>query len=382
MNLDFKRNRKTLTLGVEMELQLLDPVTLELVPRAPEILRHVNHEKLTKEMFRSTLEIITGICADAHEVKKDLSKTLTHARQAGRELGIVFAGTGTHPFADYNEPVLSASPRYHELLDRNQWLIRRMAVYGLHVHLGMRDGDSCVRFMNFFQHVMHHLIALSASSPFWKGIDTGLAASRPTVYESHPTSGIPYPVKDWDEFNALYQNLLRVGSIESMKDIWWDLRPSPAFGTLEIRICDGPASMLELESIVAWIHLLAIWFEAEGEETFEETLAPVPWILRENKWRAIRYGTEAEIIRHQTLEVVSLSDHIHMWIDRMRPYIRKSGYEKYVEFIQTVLERGNSSARQRRVMAKTNDIRKVIEHNVREFDKGEPIWDIDRGRRP
>lgn len=375
MHLDFKQNTKTLTLGVEMEIQLLDPETLQLVPRAPDILQFVQHDKLTKEMFRSTLEMITGVCDDVHMVKDDLSKTLARVREAGKELGIAFAGTGTHPLADYNERILSASPRYHELHDRNQWLIRRMAVYGLHVHLAMRDGDSCIRFMNFFLHVMHQLIALSASSPFWKGNDTGLAASRPTVYEAHPTSGLPYPVSDWEQFNSLYQNLKRVGSIESMKDIWWDMRPSPGYGTLEIRICDGPATMLELESIVAWIHLLAHWFEAEGEKVFDEVLSPEPWILRENKWRAIRYGTKAQIIRHQTLEVSSLSDNIEMWMNRVRPYIQKLGYEKYAECIQTIFQYGNSSVRQRRVMEKTQDIRAVIQHNVREFDNGEPIWD-------
>ncbi|HLF63761.1 MAG TPA: YbdK family carboxylate-amine ligase [Saprospiraceae bacterium] len=375
MYLDFKNNATSLTLGVEMEIQLLDQGTLQLIPRAPDVLALVKDEKLTKEMFRSTLELITGICRDVHDVSDDLMKTLRRVREAGKALDIAFSATGTHPIADYNERILSASPRYHQLLDRNQWLIRRMAVYGLHVHIAMRNGEECIRFMNFFLHFIPHLIALSASSPFWKGVDTGLAASRPTVYEAHPTSGLPYVVRDWAQFNILYHNLLRVGSIESMKDIWWDMRPSPTYGTLEIRICDGPATMLELESIVALIHLLAHWFDTHGDEFYQKnSLTPEDWILRENKWRAIRYGTEAEIINHKTLEVKKLSESIYYWLENVEPYTRKLNYQKYVACMKDLIAKGNSSTRQRKVMSIHNDIYKVMKHNVTEFERGEPIW--------
>ena len=369
--LEFRKNANPLTIGVEMEIQVLKE-TLQLVPRAPEVLQYVGNDQITKEMFRSTLELITGVCTNVDQVKEDLLKILYTVREAGNSLGIVFAGTGTHPNADYNERILSASPRYHMLLDRNQWLIRRMAVYGLHVHIAVPDGDSCIRFMHFFLHLLPHLIALSASSPYWKGIDTGLAASRPTVYEAHPTSGLPYPVNNWEQFHALYQNLIRVGSIQNMKDIWWDIRPSPGFGTLEIRICDGPASMLELESIVAWIHLLAHWFYAEGKEIAD--IRPANWILRENKGRAIRYGTEAEIIDHITLNTCPVSDDIRAWIQKLTPYVERLGYQKYIACIEDLLTKGNSSARQRLIRKQSNDIRSVILHNIREFDKGEPIW--------
>ncbi len=203
MNLDFKNNLHSLTLGVEMEIQLLDKKTLLLTPKAEEILALVKSKKLVKEMFRSTLELVTGVCDDAHDIGKELKEVLSQVRKAGERTGICFSGTGTHPVADYNERILSSSPRYHLLLDRNQWLIRRMAVYGLHVHIGMKDGDDCMRFNNFFLHFIPHLIALSASSPYWNCHDTGLAASRPTVYQAHPTSGIPYTVHNWAEFNIL-----------------------------------------------------------------------------------------------------------------------------------------------------------------------------------
>lgn len=376
MFLSFKPNTTPLTLGVEMEIQLLDAESLQLVPMAPAILELLQGDKLTKELFRSTLELITGVCQDVHEVKQDLSQTLERVNAAGKKLGITFSGTGTHPLADYNAQILSASTRYAELIDRNQWLIRRMAVYGLHIHIGMRDGDACIRFMNFYLHFIPHLIALSASSPYWKGTDTGLDASRPTTYEAHPTSGLPYIVNNWSEFNALYQSLLRVGSIKSMKDIWWDMRPSPTFGTLEIRICDGPASMFELEAIVAFVHMLAFWFDEHGEEVESILeLAPEEWILRENKWRAIRYGLKAELISHRTLTLRSMADSISQWLDRLEPYAERLGYTSYLDNIRVLLMKGNSATRQRKVMATTGDLMEVIKHNLEEFERKEPKWE-------
>ncbi|MBK8700921.1 MAG: YbdK family carboxylate-amine ligase [Saprospiraceae bacterium] len=377
MELEFKENEKILTLGVEMEIQLLDQDTLNLTPRAPQILAQLDNFHLTKEMFRSTLELITDVCNDVESVHLDLEDTLQKVRDLSGMMGIALASTGTHPLADYNNRILSSSSRYQELLDKNQWLIKRMAVYGLHVHLGMKDGDSCIMFNNFFMQFIPHLIALSASSPFWRGSDTGLAASRPTTYESHPTSGMPILVNNWKEFNDLYLKLLKTGSIESMKDIWWDLRPSSGYGTLEIRICDAPATMLEIESIVAWIHLLALWFEDNRTESDLTLHTPMPdlWILRENKWRAIRFGLDAQLISFTNLNTSGLSENIMLWLDRLQPYISMFGYQKYEICLRNIVERGNSASRQRKVFLSTGDMKEVVKHNVKEFNAGIPIWE-------
>lgn len=375
MILPFKNNPRALTLGVEMEVQLLDPHSLRLAPRAPEILHMLDHDKLTKEMFQSTLELITGICENVHEVHDDLGYTLKEVKVACHTKGLLLAGTGTHPFANYNNRVVSASERYHELLDRNQWLIRRMAVYGLHIHIGMINGDACIRYNNFFLHFIPHLIALSASSPYWKGNDTGLDACRPTTYEAHPTAGLPIFVDTWKGFNDLYEMLLKTHSIESMKDLWWDLRPSPGYGTLEIRICDGPATFHELECIVAFVHLLAHWYADHGHDhrmNMEEK--PSEWIFRENKWRAIRYGLQAEIIDANTLETELLSDNIKNWLVRLQPYVEQLGYERFIKGLQDIILQGNSASRQRSIYAKTSEIQEVVRHNIKEFETGYPIW--------
>ena len=373
--MNFTKNETNLTLGVEMEIQLMDQGTLRLTPQAPEILKMIDHKRLTKEMFRSTLELITGVCEDVHKVHDDLGYTLREVKVACNSKNILLAGTGTHPTANYNNRILSDTARYHELQDRNQWLIKRMAVYGLHVHIGMRDGDECIRFNNFFLQFIPHLIALSASSPYWRGQDTGLAASRPTTYESHPTSGIPVIVGNWKEFQELYGLLVKTQSVQSMKDIWWDIRPSPGYGTLEIRICDGPATLLELESIVAWIHMLAHWYNDHAQEFDAMNMQkPREWVLRENKWRAIRYGIEARIIGHEDLEQINLRDSIASWLNKLEPYSRKYGYAKYLDTLHHIIEKGNSSTRQKRIMASTGDIAEVIKHNIAEFEMAEPIW--------
>lgn len=375
--LPFTENERTCTLGVEMEIQLLHRDTLTLVPKAADIISQLNHPRLAKEMFQSTLEFVTDVCNSVQEVHRDLSETLSRVKEIAEQQELVFAGTGTNPLANYDDRILSAGSRYHMLLERNQWLIRRMAVYGLHVHIGMRNGDSCILNNNFFLHFLPHLIALSASSPFWVGKDTGLDASRPTMYQAHPTSGLPIRVENWEAFNQLFQSLRATHSIESMKDIWWDLRPSPGYGTLEIRICDGPATMDELLAVVAFIHLMALWFEDHQTEFFEfRKLRPAEWILRENKWRAIRYGLDAKIIRHSSLDEESLRDNFAAWLDRLAPYVTRMQYEPYVATIREILEKGNSASRQRQVFKKSGKLMDTVAHNVREFEAGHPVWDV------
>ena len=373
--LHFAGNTRAFTLGVEMELQVLDAGTLRLTPQAPLLLDRLSDAHLAKEMYQSTIELITGVCNDAIGACADLGRTFTKLTGYAHDLGLRFAGTGTNPVADYNDRLVSSSPRYHELLDRNQWLIRRMAVYGLHIHIGMKSGDACIRFLNQFLHVVPHFIALAASSPYWRGFDTGLASSRPTMYEAHPTAGIPPPVHDWYQFQKLYSSMLHTGSIESMKDIWWDIRPSPGYGTLELRMCDGPASMLELGAIVAFAHAQSHLFQEE-QDMFSGTSAKPPkrWIARENKWRALRYGLDAEIIDHRTLERKPLREDILERLERMAPFFAAHGYDDQLACLRTVCACGNSTQRQRKVFEKRGNIDDVLAHNAKECAAREPIW--------
>ncbi|MBA4697116.1 MAG: YbdK family carboxylate-amine ligase [Legionella sp.] len=356
-----------LTLGVEIELQLVDPVHYTLLSRAEEILYSVRDcPKIKPEFYLSTIEINTGICQSVQDVATDLSATIDTLIDKTQSLNIAFASTGSHPFARYADWTISPTPRYQALIDRNQYLTRRMSVYGLHIHIGMENGDDCIRFNNFFMYFLPHLLALSSSSPFWQGIDTGLASCRPTTYESLPTAGHPYHVRNWQEFEQLYKSLVACHSIESIRDLWWDLRPSPGFGTLEIRVCDGAATLKEALAIVAFVHALGHWFKDNGS-WLENVAYPPYWLSRENKWRAIRYGLDAELVINTDGKIKTLREDLREWLSKLEPYVAQLNYKPYFEELTSLLQSGTSAERQRAVFHKTQSLQAVVQHNVKEF---------------
>lgn len=374
MKLTFRENTQSLTLGAELEFQVLDKSSLQLTPRASEIIRAANNKKIIREFFQSTVEVITGICNTSNEVDCDFADSIKSVQEVAHSLDMKLASTGTHPMADYRERIVTDSARYKELVDRNQWLVLRRAVYGMHIHLGMKTGDECIAYNNFFLHFVPHLIALSASSPFWQKHNTGLAACRLTMYEAMPTAGIPYLVKSWSEFQKLIKFLKQSDSIRSMKDLWWDIRPSPALGTLELRMFDALATHREAMGMISLVHVLALWFNDHHEEWMKTTPSLKHWIYRENKWRAIRYGLEASIIISRTGQTKLLREDLERWISKLQPYILLMNYEQYMDIIAEVMVKGNSSQRQRNVYNESGDLMEVIRHNVMEFEQGKPIW--------
>ncbi|VEB38938.1 glutamate-cysteine ligase [Legionella sainthelensi] len=369
----FKSNG-VLTLGVEIELQLINAKDYNLCSRATEVLNATAHlEKIKPEFYLSTIEVNTDKCIAVQEVEEDLHKTLASLQLATKELGILFATTGSHPFSKYSDWIVSPTARYQELIDRNQWLTRRMSVYGLHIHLGMSSGEDCIRFNNFFMYFLPHLLALSSSSPFWQGIDTGLASYRPTTYEALPTAGQPYQVKTWQDFENLYKTLKLCGSINSLKDLWWDLRPSPGFGTLEIRVCDGTATLSETLALVALVHALAHWF-ADNGSWLESVAYPPYWLSRENKWRAIRYGLDAELLMNTEGKTKLMREDINEWIEKLSPYIKRLGYQTYFSNLELIMDSGTSSERQRQVFSHNHCIKDIVKHNISEFLLQKPLY--------
>jgi carboxylate-amine ligase len=372
--LEFKSSGKELTLGVELELQVLNGDSLLLTPRASEIISLCADEKIVPEFFQSTLEIVSGICRNVQDVEADLGSSLDKVSLKAKELNLKLGSTGTHPMADYRDRLVTPSPRYHELIDRNQWLIRRMAVYGMHVHLGMLSGNACIRYNYFFMHFLPHILALSGSSPFWQGMYTGLSSCRPTMYEALPTAGMPYLVKNWAKFQKMYTVLTNSQAISSMKDLWWDLRPSPHHGTLELRFCDQPATLREALGIVAFIHLLAFWFR-DHEEEWNHSHKPLKRrIFRENKWRVIRFGLHADIVINPNGKVRHLRKDIQDWIEKLEPYIKKLEYGEHLNVVKEIIQNGNSSERQHKIFESTQDLNAVVKYNVEEFETRKPKW--------
>jgi carboxylate-amine ligase len=372
MQIIFNNNKESHTIGVELEFQVLDKASLNLTPRASEILECTSLKGLSKELFQSTIELVTPVCETIHDANEFFSFAIPLLRSEGEILGLSFAGTGTHPFADYRDRLITPSPRYLSLVSKNKWLIRRMAVYGMHVHIGMKSGEECIQYHNFFTRLIPNLISLSASSPFWQGMNTELAACRPTMYEALPTAGIPYPFKSWEGFQKLVDNLIKTESISSYKDLWWDIRPSPTFGTLEIRVCDGPATLSEMLAIASFIHAASFWFKDNHNEW--DRIEPLnQWVIRENKWRAIRQGLDATIIVSSKGDTRLVRDDIDQWINKLEPYYSKLNYHNYLNDLFSILSFGNSSQRQIRVFQQANSIEEVVKHNSQEFILGKPI---------
>jgi glutamate---cysteine ligase / carboxylate-amine ligase len=371
-SVDFAKNEKGLTVGVELEFQVLAKSSLNLTPRANDLLIRTSLNDLTKELFQSTIELVTPVCNTIHEVEHYFNSVLPVLHYEGESLGLTFAGTGTHPLADYRDRLVTHTPRYESLVSKNRWLIRRMAVYGMHVHFGMKSGDECIRYHNFFLQLVPHMIALSASSPFWHGVNTELAACRPTMYEALPTAGIPYRIESWKEFQKLLDRLIITDSIATFKDLWWDIRPSPLLGTIEIRACDGAASLAETLAITAFLHAAAHWFE-DNHKDWSASEPLEQWVIRENKWRAIRNGLDANIIVSNNGETRMIREDLERWLNKIRTYYTSLNYQRYHGYLISILTMGNSSQRQRKVYQSTNSLHEVVKLNVNEFRLGKPL---------
>lgn len=374
----FTPSKRPLTLGVEIEIQLLDKDTLDLSPVSPKILERLGGEtaRIKAEIFQSMLELNTGICQSAHEVRLDLSKTMDQVTEVCDALGIRLASAGTHPFALYSERILYPAVRYQDLIDRNQWIARRLMIFGLHIHIGMRDGDHAVQMNNALLHYLPILLALSASSPFWHGEDTELASSRITFFEAMPTGGHPCRVMTWADFSTMYEKLVRSQSIRSPKDIWWDIRPSPGYGTIEIRICDGLPSLEETAALTALVHALCILIDSQLQA--RRTFAPPPdWIMRENKWRASRWGVDSKLIVDEDGNVRDMRELTRELMITLSPIAAEQKYESEFLLVEKLLSKGASYQRQR-VVAKESkgDLRKVADFLTCEFSARRPLWRV------
>ena len=363
-----------MTLGVEIELQVLDAKTRDLSPGAPQLLERLGSDpRIKPELLQAMLEVNTGVCADVGQVRRDLDDTFGRLRTAGQNLGFAFSAAGSHPFARWRDRLISPGERFKYLIDRNRWLARRLMIYGLHVHVGMRDGPHAVAMLNGFLPFLPHVLALSASSPFWQGYDTGLASSRITVFEALPTAGHPCTFRSWEEFQRLYDAMVRSRAVTSVKDLWWDIRLHPDFGTVELRICDGLPTLSEAVAMVALVQSLLARLDQEYRDG--RRVEPMPyWILRENKWRASRWGLEAEIVVDDLGHTRLLREEMSEQLPALEPVAATLGCAAELRRIGTMVERGPSYARQRRVFERHGQLEAVVEALTHEFES-DSLWE-------
>ncbi len=375
MQIPFSSSARS-SLGVEWELQLVSPETRQLTSGASQVLAELSpdgeHPKAKHELLQSTIEVITGVCSTVPEATADLAGTIEELRPLVTARGLAMMCAGTHPVTDWTTQQVSPNPRYQKLIADMQWLARRLQIFGVHVHVGVRSADKAIPIVNALTAYIPHLLALSASSPYWIGNDTGLASARSKVFEGLPTAGLPYQLADWPEFEAYMETLISTGTIASIKEVWWDIRPHPTFGTVELRICDGLPTLREVGMVAALSQCLVDNLDRELDRGY--TL-PVPkgWVVRENKWRAARYGLDAIVIRGEGNETVPVRDALAELVHELGPASQRLGCEAELATVLEVLEMGASYQRQRAVAAASaGDLHAVVDSLLAEFKAGAP----------
>lgn len=361
------------TLGVELELQILDPKTKNLVSGAQQILEKTEGDDHVKpELIQSTIELNTDVCSNIAAVRTDLTERLNSLISLCDELGYEVACVGTHPFAKWSEQDITPKERYHQLVDRCQWPARRLMIFGLHVHVGVPSGEKAIAIFNSLTTFIPHLLALSASSPFFDSTESGLASTRVKIFETLPTAGLPYRLLNWAEFQRFMITLVNAKAIESIREVWWDIRPHPGFGTVELRVCDGLPTLDEVFALTALIQALVVWL---GEQYDEGMYLPVHrhWIVRENKWRAARWSVDSEIITDEDGNLKPLTEAIEELLETLEPVSKRLGsYDELMHNLD-IMKVGPSYKRQRKVYEKTGDYKKVMEAIVQELRENKKI---------
>lgn len=310
----FTRNDSP-TIGVEVELQLVDGETFALSNSIEKVTQAIPEEfqaRIKPELMQSYLEINTGICHSVREVGNDLRSTLGALEKITDDLGLKLHWSATHPFSLWRDQKITVNDRYHLLVELMQDVARRLVTFGLHVHIGVDSGDKAVMICDRMLRHLPLLLALSTNSPFWNGRPTGLHSNRSMVMQDLPTAGLPHQMRNWSEYVWLINHLIDTGFINTIREIWWDIRPHHNFGTVEIRVCDMPASLDQVLSITAVVQCLVYALSNEIEEgTYFAEYHPM--MVQQNKWRAIRYGAEARLVDsddYKQYSVLKTTEHL------------------------------------------------------------------------
>ncbi|MEX0725182.1 MAG: YbdK family carboxylate-amine ligase [Planctomycetaceae bacterium] len=309
------------TIGVELELQLVDQRTFALVPAIEEIMQCVPEElehRIKPELMQSYLEINTDVCRTVKDVGNDLRRVLDVVEGITDGLGLKLFWGATHPFSSWMDQKITVNDRYQRLVELMQDVARQLVTFGLHVHVGVDTGDKAVMICDRMLKHLPLLLAISSNSPFWEGRRTGLHSSRSKVMEGLPTAGLPRQMRNWSEYTWLINHLVDTGFINTIREIWWDIRPHHNFGTVEIRVCDIPANLEQVLAITAVVQCLVQSISNEIDEgTYHSEYHPM--MVQQNKWRATRFGPEARLVSTQDYKQYSVQQTVDHLIQLLLP---------------------------------------------------------------
>lgn len=351
MGLDFRTSAQS-TVGVEWELGLVDPATGALQNVGDDILAKFETPRdepfqVVGEFMQNTLELVTGVCHSVNESLDQLARAGKHLLDVVAAEQLTLFAQGTHPFAHAFDERVSSGFRYQKMLDKTQYWGQQMLIYGVHTHVGVDHVAKAMPAVNQLLKYYPHMLALSASSPYWGGYDTGYASQRTLLFQQLPTSGLPFQFHDWARYEEIVADLVRVGVVDDVTEVRWDIRPVPRFGTVEQRVCDSVSTLQQVGAITALTQCLVhevVGYDADAVTDVE--ILP-PWYVQENKWRAARYGLEATVIIDATGTEMLIPEHLQQVLNRLEPIATQLGCSRELGWVEDMLQDGSSAARQR-----------------------------------
>jgi glutamate---cysteine ligase / carboxylate-amine ligase len=378
VEVEFRASERS-SLGVEIELQLVDVETGELTGAAPEVLAILSamnggeeHPRIKAELYQCTLEVITGICDTVADARADLEQGVAEIRAIAEPRGVDLISAGLHPFTPWQSQERSVGERYDAIVERIQWPAKRLITHGVHYHVGVRSAEKSIQITNALATMLPVFLALSTSSPFWHGDDTGLESARTKVFESLPSTGLPPNLADWAEFERFMTSLINAGAMTTIREVWWDIRPHPNFGTVELRMCDAMPTMTETCALAA----LAQCAVARYDELLDRGYrlpSERDWVLRENKWRAARHGLDASMVVDSAGRTRPITNLIEEAVEELMPFARRLDCADELAGIHDILSTGTSARRQRQVLDRHGDLRDVVRALRAEFATDTPF---------
>jgi carboxylate-amine ligase len=331
------------TVGIEEEFQLLSAESYELVPRFDEVAEAAGDERVRRELMTSVLEAATGIHTCVAEAVTEVREIRALLQDAAADRSAVIASAGTHPFSRWEHQEITDSPRYQGVVEELRWVAEQVAIFGLHVHVAMPSPDIAMGVVTSLRTHVPELLALSANSPFWQARDTGLASARSKVFDAMPRSGLPPAFRSFDEFTELVARGTSAGFFDDYTYLWWDVRPHPKLGTVELRAFDAQTRVESVAALAALGQSLAATYA-------EQPLEPQPRsLIAENKWRAARYGLDAELVDLETGGRRPARDAVRELADTAMPAAERLGCTAELAGIEELCERGTGADEQRLV---------------------------------
>ncbi len=361
-----------LTLGIEEEYQIIDPESRELKSYIQELLeqgRVMLQDQIKPEFLQSQVEVGSHICRDVAEIRREVVRLRRSICELAESNGLRVAAASTHPFSAWASQDISIGERYTKLRTDMAELARRMLIFGMHIHVGIEDKELLIDVMNQARYFLPHLLALTTSSPFWMGRDTGLKSYRTVIFESLPRTGLSPTFKSWADYNGFVDTLVKTQCIDEPTKIWWDVRPHPKFPTLEFRVCDICTRVDEAVCLAALVQaivakLIKLRLGNQSWRTYRHHL------ITENKWRAVRYGTGGRLIDFGKQKEVPIKDLVGEILELVDDVVDELGSRREVEYVHAILEGGTSADRQLAVYRETGDLKAVVDQLVAETREG------------